>query len=415
MTRRHSVNLKSRMAKIFKKRDKNGPWLTPTLFCLSIFLALIVGYCGGTQHNSIQAYVGTIFGYNAHDAELDLSSLQKTYSFLAANYDGKIDTAKLIEGANQGLVDAAGDEYTTYMSAQESTDFNNSLTGNIGGGIGAEIGIRNEKVTILRALNDNPAKAAGLQSGDVVLMINDESAEGWTVEKSVAKIRGEVGTTVKLTILRGTETKEFTITRATINNPSVDSSVVDGIGTITISRFDEQTGTLARAAAQDFVKQGAKGIVLDLRDNGGGYVEAAKDVASLWIASGKTIVVEKRGTTVTDTVKAIGDPILANMTTVVLVNGNSASASEIVSGALQDYKLAKVVGEQTYGKGSVQKLIDLDGGAQLKVTIAKWYTPKGINISSKGITPDVKATLTQADVNAGLDPQMDAAKKALNL
>ena len=130
---------------------------------------------------------------------------------------------------------------------------------------------------------------------------------------------------------------------------------------------------------------------MDLRDNGGGYVEAAKDVASLWITNGKTIVVEKRGTAVTDTVKAIGDPILANITTVVLVNGNSASASEIVSGALQDYKLAKVVGEQTYGKGSVQKLIDLDGGAQLKVTIAKWYTPKGINISSKGITTRCKS------------------------
>ena len=128
---------------------------------------------------------------------------------MAANYDGKIDTKKLIDGANQGLVDAAGDKYTTYMGAQESTEFNNSLTGNIGGGIGAEIGLRSEKVTILRALNDNPAKAAGLQAGDVVLKINDESAEGWTVEQSVSKIRGEVGTTVKLTILRGTENQRI--------------------------------------------------------------------------------------------------------------------------------------------------------------------------------------------------------------
>ncbi len=411
---RDGKKFKSRVAHIFKKKDKNGPWLTPTLMFLSVTLALIVGYAIGTYHYRVEATVGGLFGYNMHDGSIDLSSLEQTYNMLASNYDGKIDKTKLIQGANQGMVDAVGDKYTVYMSPQESTDFNDSLTGNIGGGIGAEIGLRNDKVTILRALNDNPAKAAGMMSGDIVTNINDESITGWSVDKAVGKIRGEVGTTVKITILRGTETKEFTITRATINNPSVDSSVAGGVGTITISRFDEQTGRLARAAAEDFKKQNVKAVILDLRNNGGGYVDAAKDVASLWLDN-KTIVSERRGNATTDTVKSTGESILAGLPTVVLVNSNSASASEIVSGALQDYKAAKIVGEQTFGKGSVQKLMDLNGGAQLKVTIAKWYTPNGLNISKKGITPDIKATLSQADANAGADPQMDAAMKALGL
>jgi carboxyl-terminal processing protease len=183
---------------------------------------------------------------------------------------------------------------------------------------------------------------------------------------------------------------------------------------MTISRFDEETGSLARAAAEDFKKQNVKGVILDLRDNGGGYVEAAKQVASIWLDN-KIIVTERRGSTTTDTIRSGSNPILNGIPTVVLVNGNSASASEIVSGALQDYKVAKIVGQKTFGKGSVQKLVDLDGGAQLKVTIAKWYTPNGKNISKTGISPDVTADLTADDINNGVDPQMDASIKALGL
>jgi carboxyl-terminal processing protease len=399
---------------IFSKKNTNKTWLTPTLLFLSVALAIIVGYTAGMQHDNISAKVGVLFGYNSYDASVDFSSVEKTYKLLAANYDGKINTKKLVEGANKGMVDAVGDEYTVYLSAKDSTEFNDSLTGNIGGGIGAEIGMRNDKVTIIRVLNDNPAKSAGLMASDVILKINDESIEGWSVTKAVSQIRGEVDTTVKITVSRDGEPKDFTITRAIINNPSVDSSVTEGIGIITLSRFDEQTGRLARAAAENFKKENVKGIILDLRDNGGGYVDAAQDVASLWLDN-KTIVSERRGSRITDTVKSTGDPILAGIPTVVLVNGDSASASEIVAGALRDHSAAKVVGEQTFGKGSVQKLLNLDGGAQLKVTIAKWYTPSGLNITSKGITPDVKSSLTREDINAGRDPQMDAAKEALDL
>lgn len=411
---RKKQNFRSKISKLFKKHGAKQTWLTPTLFVLVIILSLLVGYIGGKNHYSIEATFGPLFGYNSHSGSINLSSLEKTYNYLAANYDGTIDKEKLIEGANQGMVEAVGDYYTTYFNASESTEFNNNLTGNIGGGIGAEIGLRNNKVTVVRVLNDNPAKAAGVLGGDIITKINDDTTEGWTVERAVSKIRGEVGTTVKITVLRGTETKEFNITRDTINNPSVESSIENGVGTITISRFDEATGSLARAAAENFKTQNVKGVILDLRDNGGGYVEAAKQVASIWLDN-KIIVTERRGTVTTDTIRSGSNPILNGIPTVVLVNGNSASASEIVAGALQDHKVAKIVGQKTFGKGSVQKLVDLDGGAQLKVTIAKWYTPNGKNISKTGIEPDVKATLTQDDVNNNLDPQMNAAIKALGL
>lgn len=192
------------------------------------------------------------------------------------------------------------------------------------------------------------------------------------------------------------------------------SSVKDNVGILTVSRFDNETSSLARAAAQDFKNQGVKGVILDLRGNGGGYVDAAQDLAGLWL-DGKVVVTERTGGKIVDQLKSTRNPILADILTVVLVNGGSASASEIVAGALQDYKVAKLVGEKTFGKGSVQKLIDLPEGAQLKVTVARWYTPNGKNITEEGISPDLTATLTTEDVNAGVDPQFDAAKKALGL
>ena len=392
-----------------KKHINNAAW-----FIIIAFTAAF-GYVAGTYHYQIEGVIGPVFGYKAYSGELDLSSIQATYAKLAANYDGTLDTKALIDGANSGLVAAAGDTYTVYMSASDATDFNNSLSGNIGGGIGAVIGLKNSQVTVMSVLDDNPAKVAGLQANDIVSKINDESTTGWTVDKAVSKIRGDEGTTVKLTILRGETTKDYTITRAIINNPSVISSVVDGVGTMTISRFDSETGDLARAAAQNFKNKNVKYVILDLRDNGGGYVEAAKAVAGLWLDN-KVVVVEKSGTIVKDTVKTLsGGAVLVNIPTVILVNGNSASASEIVAGALQDYGVAKLVGEKTFGKGSVQELITLGGGAQLKVTVAKWYTPKGKNISKEGITPDSVVSLSQSDVDAGVDPQINKAKEVLGL
>ena len=391
-------------------KDKK-PLSTRTLGII-VAATAIVGVLAGTQFDRVYTYVAPLFGIKTYAGDIDLSSLQSTYKNLKANFDGKLNDQDLIDGANSGLVNAAGDQYTVYMNAKEAAAFADDLSGKIGGGIGAEVSIRNEKITIIRTLKNNPAEKAGLQAGDVVLSINDESTVGKTVEQAVTQIRGKEGTTVKLSIQRGSEIKEFTVTRAIISNPSVTSSVTGTVGTLTIGRFDEETGDLARAVAQDFKSKGVTSVILDLRGNGGGFVTAAQDVAGLWLDN-KLIVTEKSNDQVLDRVTTGSNALLAGLPTVVLVNSSSASASEIVAGALQDYKVAKLVGEKTFGKGSVQKLIDLPHGSQLKVTIARWYTPLGKNINKEGITPDVVVSLSQADVHAGKDPQVAAALKEL--
>lgn len=384
----------------------------PALIIVVAF-SIAVGYIVGAYHFQITALIGPVFGYKAHSGSIDLTSVQETYNKLASNFDGSLDTKKLIQGASRGLVEAAGDDYTVYMNLDEAEEFSNDLSGNIGGGIGAEIGTRNSKIIIIRALKDNPAEKSGLMANDIILNVNDESTAGWTVEKTVGLVRGEVGTTVKLTIQRDSEVKDYVITRTIVSNPSVDSEIKDGVGILTLYRFDSQTGDLATVAAQGFVKESVKGVVLDLRGNGGGYVDAAKQVAGLWLDS-KTVVIEKSGKITKDTVTtARGRAILADVPTVVLVNGGSASASEILAGALQDYGLAKLVGEKTFGKGSVQLPLNLSDGGILKVTVAKWYTPKGKNINKSGIKPDISIELTKSDVNEGIDPQINAAIKAL--
>jgi len=381
---------------------------------VAVIAVLGIGYVAGTFQSQIFAIIAPAFGIKTSAATLDLSSVQKTYQELKANYDGNIDDTKLIEGANRGMTAALGDEYTVYFNKTESAQFSNDLSGTIGGGIGVELSLRNEKITAVRVLKDNPAEKAGIMAGDVIVKVNDEEVPStWTVQDATNRIRGETGTTVKLTVLRGTEIKEFTITRAEVTNPSVYSSVVNGVGIMTITRFDDQTGQLARAAAQSFKSQGVTSVILDLRGNGGGYVTAAQDVASLWL-NNKVVVSERTNGKVVDELKTGTNPILEGLPTVVLVNASSASASEIVTGALHDYGVAKLVGEKTFGKGVVQKLIDnLPGGAELKVTVAKWYTPKGNNISKQGIAVDKEATLTVDDINAGRDPQLDAAKELL--
>ncbi len=382
------------------------------IWVLAFVFVAGLGYIGGTFNNQIIGSIGSALGIKGAGATIDLSSVERTYQDLKANYDGDIDDKALIEGANKGLVDAVGDEYTLYMNKKETDEFNNELTGNIGGGVGIELADRSGALTVVRLLRDNPAEKAGLQVNDIVSEVNGESTTGKSVAESVSKIRGEVGTTVKLNIIRGTEMKEFTITRAQVNNPSVYSSIDGTTGTMTITRFDEQTGGLAQEVAREFKDKGVKSVVLDLRGNGGGYVTAAQTVAGLWLDN-KVVVTERSNGKVVDELTSGGNPILKGIPTIVLVNQSSASASEIVAGALQDYDAAQLLGTKTFGKGSVQKLLELPEGAQLKVTVARWYTPKGNNISKQGITPNKVVEITQDDITAGRDPQLDAARALL--
>ncbi len=390
---------------------KRARGISKNTFVLALALMTLVGFVAGTRADQLYAAIAPIFGIRASADTLDTTVLQQAYRKLKANYDGTLDTQALADGAVRGMTAAANDKYTMFMDAEEAAQFAKDLSGQITG-IGCEIGVRGDQPTILRVITDSPAERAGLKAGDVFVAVNGESVVGKDSSTVAQKIRGDAGTSVKVTVTRAGEQKEYTITRAQVSDASVRASVADGIGTMIISRFDDNTAQLARQAAESFMAQGVKGVVVDLRDNGGGYLNAAQGVASIWL-SDKLVVTEKRGSEVTDTLMSDAEPLLAGVKTVVLVNGGSASASEIVAGALQDHGVATLVGEKTFGKGTVQQLFDLNGGRKIKITIARWYTPKGKNITQDGITPNMVVKVTADDTNKGLDPQLDAALQLL--
>lgn len=402
-----SANKKSMAEPIKRKKE-----ISKQLVFLLVALALVVGFIGGTRSSELLGRLAPILGMQVETGSLDLSSTQEVYRALKTHFDGELSDQALVDGASRGLVEAAGDRHTVYFDAKEAEEFRKSMSGDIGGGIGAEIGVRNDRPTIIRTLAGNPAVEAGVKAGDVIISVNGESTEDWDASKTAMKIRGEAGTTVKLGLLRGDKERTISITRAIVDNPSVHSEIAGDLGIMTISRFDDETGTLARKAAKNFQQHGVKGVILDLRGNGGGYVTAAKEVAGLWLKN-KLIVTERSDGEIKERLTSDDKAILQGMETVVLVDGGSASASEIVAGALQDHDAAKLVGEKTFGKGSVQMVVDLQGGALLKVTVAKWFTPHGKNIGKEGIKPDKVVKLTAEQINDGLDPQLKAAKQLL--
>ena len=376
---------------------------------LTLVIVAIVSFVAGARSDALFANVASVFGVRTSNKTIDLSSVQKTYQELIANYDGKLDTQKLIYGANRGLVEAAGDPHTAYMDPDETKEFDKSLSGQIGGGIGAEIGLRNNKPTIIKPLENSPAQKARIKAGEVIVKVNDEASSDWSVEKVVSKIRGEVGTSVKLTLLSGGQTREVSVVRQNIVSPAVESEIDGEIGILKVNRFGDDTVSLSRKYTSEFVEKGVKKVILDLRNNPGGTVGAAQGLLGIWLDN-QIAMTERRGSEIVKTLRTTGTPILGNMKTVVLINGNSASASEITAGALREYGKATLVGQKSYGKGSVQIVLGLPGGSQMKVTEARWYTPKGKNIDKTGIEPDVKVDLSSDDVNNNVDPQMDKAK-----
>ena len=348
-------------------------------------------------------------------AHLDYSSLDQVYQQLKGNYDGQLDSQKLLDGAKSGLTTAAGDPYTTYFNAKAAQDFNDQLQGTFSG-IGAELGKDPQgNLIIVAPIDGTPASKAGIRPQDVIAEIDGKSTVGMDIDTAVSKIRGKKGTEVKLKLIRDKNQEvNLTITRDDIKVPSVKSEILPGnIGYMRINQFSSDTADLAEKAAKNFKDQNVKGVILDLRGNPGGLVTAAIRVSSLWLPESKTILQEKEGTSVVETDLANGNDTLLGIPTVVLVDQGSASASEITAGALKDNGVATIMGQKSFGKGSVQKVVPLPGGAEVKITIARWYRPNGQNIDKKGITPDKTVEFTDADRSSGKDPQKDAAIQAL--
>ena len=372
-------------------------------------LIAIVSFAAGTRSDLIMAQVGSLFGLRTATGSLDLSTVQRVYRELKAHYDGTLDEQALTRGAARGMVAATGDPHTAYMDPDEAKEFEKSLSGNIGGGIGAEIAKRHNVPTIIRPLKNSPAEKAGIKAGDVIVKVNDTVVTDMPVDQVVQRIRGDVGTTVKLVLSRGGERKDVTVTREKVVAPAAEWKIDGEIGILTVSRFNDDTGKQARQAAEEFRSAGVKKVILDLRGNPGGTVAAAQALAGLWLDR-QVVMTQRRGEQVVSTEKSTGQPLLGDIKTVVLINGGSASASEIVAGALKDYGKATLVGEKTYGKGSVQRPIDLADGSVLKVTEARWYTPHGKNIDKSGIEPDVKVEMTTGAADNGRDLQLEKAK-----
>lgn len=343
-------------------------------------------------------------------ADLDYESVEAIYDQLRASYDGKLDAQQLLDGIKQGLAKASGDPYTEYFNPKDAKEFNSELNGSFTG-IGAELGKNaSDNVEIISPIAGFPAEKAGLKAKDVIAEIDGKSAVGITVTEAVSKIRGEAGTKVKLKVIRDNKQElDFEITRTQITIPSVKHEIVDGIGVLTISRFGPDTAQLAREAANNFKQANVRGVILDLRGDPGGLLDAAVNVSSLWLDKTQVVLQEKRDGKVVKTLKSNGNATLKGMKTVVLINEGSASASEITAGALRDNKAATLIGTKTYGKGSVQKIEPLADGSILKVTSAHWFTPSGKGIDKDGLEPDQKVERTDDDFKNNRDPQKDAA------
>jgi len=326
-----------------------------------------------------------------------------------------IDEMDMFYGAVQGLVFSLGDPYSMFFPPKSAQEFADSLTGEFEG-IGAEIGVKKGQLMVVSPLPESPAEKAGLRPGDKILAIDEEDTYGMDTNMAVLKIRGEDGTDVILKIARGdNEIKDITITRGKINIPSILFEMKDGgFAYVRVMQFNEKTPRQLDKVAGDLVKnKNVKGIILDLRGNPGGYLDAAIDMASEWIEKGEVVVSERYSNGDINNDLSDGPSRLGKFKTVVLVNGGSASASEIVAGALHDHELATIVGEQTYGKGSVQDFEIFDDGSALKLTVSEWLTPDGVNINEAGIAPDVEVIEDWENEEVGEDKVLEKAIEIL--
>lgn len=367
-------------------------------------------------------YIGKVLGKYSEDKEGELSQdvnfdlFWDVWDTLKSEYvdKGAISEKEMFYGSIKGMVDSLGDPYTVFMDPKITKEFNEDLDGTFEG-IGAEIGIRDDVLTIIAPLDDMPAQKAGLMAGDKVLAIDGETTLDITIDEAVRKIRGENGTDVVLTIYRddGDGSKDVTITRGVIYVKSLKTELRDdNIFVIKISNFNGDTSSLFNVAVNEVLEKNPSGVILDLRNNPGGYLQTSIEMASEWVEDG-VVVIEKFSDESQTEYDSQGRARLKTYPTVVLVNEGSASASEIVAGALRDHQKATIVGEKTFGKGSVQTLKAFGDGSSVKITIAKWLTPNGDCINKEGIEPDEKVELKIEDYKNGVDTQLNKAIEIL--
>lgn len=390
------------------------------LFVVSSICFLALGVNIGLSRQPEIDKVTTVYGKEtAVNTQADFTPFWKVWNTINEKYPGaeNVSDQEKIYGAIAGLVDSLNDPYSVYFTPDETKIFEETIAGNFIG-VGIEVGMKDKVLTVIAPLKDTPAYKAGVKAGDRIIKIDSTLTADLSIDQAIKIIRGEKGTPVVFSILSKDERepKEIKIIRDVINVPTLDTELrSDGIFVIKLYSFSENSAALFRGAIKKFAESKSDKLLLDLRGNPGGYLSSAIDMASWFLPSGKPIVIEDMGKDSKQKVfRSSGHNVFNDkLKFVILIDGGSASASEIVGGALQDHGVAKLVGSQSYGKGSVQEVVDVTKDTVFKITIAKWLTPNGNSISQKGLTPDVKVDLMKKDVDAGKDPQLDKAVELL--
>jgi len=376
-------------------------------------------YVGYTKRPESDKILSVSHKESSSEINADFEPFWKVWNTLNEKsiYANEISNQDRVWGATEGLASSLGDPYTIFLAPEENKTFTEEIKGSFQG-IGAEIGMKDKILTVIAPLKNTPAWNAGLKAGDKIVKIDDVSTNDMTVEKAISLIRGEKGTTVILTIFRNgdNKTREISITRDQIEVPALETELRDdGIFVISFYTFSEQSVNFFRDALIEFIGSGSTKLIIDLRGNPGGYLDAAINIASWFVDQGKIIVSENFGdNSKQKDYRSYGPKLWDNShSLIVLVDGGSASASEILAGALREHGVATLVGEKTFGKGSVQELIKITEDTSLKVTVANWLTPNGTSISLQGLEPDIKVEYTEKDYKNDRDPQLEKAVEIL--
>ncbi|PIV31841.1 S41 family peptidase [Candidatus Wolfebacteria bacterium CG02_land_8_20_14_3_00_37_12] len=410
----------SKITKIFKLIIKNQ-WVR--LGIATIIVAIIaveafyIGYDKGVKNPETVLIRGVANMDDGKPDAVDFNTFWQSWKILKEKYidTGKIDNQTLVYGAISGLFDSLKDPNTVFMPPSDAKKFNEEISGEFSG-VGMEIGIRNEQLVIISPLKDTPAEQAGLKAGDKIIKIDDKVSIEMAVDEAVKIIRGPRGTTVVLTIQRNgwSEPKEFSIVRDIIQIPTIDFEMKeDNIAYFHLYNFYENAPFLFYQSAIKAAMQNPKGVILDLRNNPGGYLEASVNLAGWFLEPGELVVAEEFGSGKKEEFRANNSGFFKDSPIVVLINEGSASASEILAGALRDNRGIKLIGKKSFGKGTVQELERLRDGSSIKITVAHWLMPNGGLIEKNGIAPDYEVNITEEDVKAGRDPQLEKAMEVL--